>query len=293
MKYEHPHIVVGSSLNALLFAFVNKYPVFFAQERRPFRFDHFPIGTDLSCLKISMSTKSLTTFEGEKEVGIPKELLWERLLFLLGLEGQLPLSNLCHTLRMTESSLVCSNEYSKIAEINFERCYYFGDEQSVGIVKEKALDPPQFMCYDWIAFNRGGKHDIDYIEFDDDLVREIWFYPSDRIDGTTAVKDACVVSTLTGEQLRDFSYSETMARFKLVHQMESLGMKGKFNGYGPNGKPKHYKFRTSSIARQKNERRSAPEPQASNIEVPQDSEESLLEALPPACVGYDRLLRHL
>ena len=293
MKYEHEHIVVGSSLSALLFAFVNKYPVFFAQERRPFRFDYLPIDADLSGLKISMSPKSLTTFEGEKEVGIPKELLWERLLFLLGLEGQQPLSNLCHTMRWTPDSLVCSNEYSKIAEVNFERCYYFGDDQSVGLAKEKALDPPQYICYDWIAFNRGGKHHIDYIEFDDDLVRQVWFYPSDRIDGATAVKDACVVSTLTEEQLRDFNYSETMARFKLVHQMESLGMKGKFNGYGPNGKPKHYKFRTSSTARQKHEQRITPQPQASNIEIPQDSEEDLLEALPQGCLGYDRLLRHL
>ena len=32
--------------------------------------------------------------------------------------------------------------------------------------------------------------------------------------------------------------------------MEKRGMKGKFNGNGPNGKPKHYKFRTSYITRE-------------------------------------------
>ena len=33
--------------------------------------------------------------------------------------------------------------------------------------------------------------------------------------------------------------------------MEKRGMKGLLSSYGPNGKPKHYKFKTSTIARQK------------------------------------------
>ena len=111
------------------------------------------------------------------------------------------------------------------------------------------LDCDTYVCYDWIAFNRGGKHQVDYMKTQDDFVREIWFYSSDRIDGNTLVKDACAVSHLTQQELDDFDYSETMARFKVVNEMESRGMKGKFNGYGPNGKPKHYKFRTSCIRR--------------------------------------------
>ena len=44
-------------------------------------------------------------------------------------------------------------------------------------------------------------------------------------------------------------------------------MKGKFNGYGQNGKPKYYKFRTSSIARTKRQCADKQKPEAKNIKI--------------------------
>jgi hypothetical protein len=293
MTLEHENIVVGSSLCALLYAFSHNYPVFFAEAQRPFRFDHLDRHIDLSCLKIPTCQQSLTTFEGVKLVGHPKEILWERLLFLLSLDGKVSLSNLCHTLRYTGEALICSNEYSKIAEVQFKNCFYFGEDNSEGLVIQKEVADPSYVCYDWIGFNRGGKHEIDYIKTDDHLVNEVWFYSSDRIDGATPVKDACVVSILSEEDLLSFDYSQTMARFKLIHEMESRGMKGLFNGHGPNGKPKYYKFRTSSIARERHKQTVTSEPSAANITIAPESEEALLKDLPAACMAYDRFLRHL
>ena len=241
---EYDTIVIGSSLSAVLYAFNNKFPIFFAEERRPFRFDYLEPALDLSCLKIPGAAKSLTTFGGEKNIGVTKELLWERLLFLLSLDGNAPLSNLCHSIRYDGDRVVCSNEYSKIMEFKFNECIYFGDKKSTGFVSQKGLDEDSYVCYDYIAFNKGGKHEIDHIRTNDDFVSEIWFYSSDRIDGNTPVRDACAVSKLTGVQLTDFDFSETMARFKVVHEMEQRGMKGLFaGGYTTAGNPKHYKFR--------------------------------------------------
>ena len=124
-------------------------------------------------------------------------------------------------------------------------------------------------------------------------MNEIWFYPSDRIDGATQVKDACVGSYLNEREISDFNYSETMARFKMVHEMESKGMKGKFNGYGANGKPKHYKFRTTSIYRQKSEQRNQHKPKSACFEIPKNSEKDMLQNLPEASLAYDRFLRYL
>ena len=85
-----------------MFAFNNELPIFFSEVRRPFRFDHFEPCIDLSAVKLKNSQKNLMTFEEDKVVGIQKELLWERLLFLLSLKGNVPLSTLCHTLRRIE-----------------------------------------------------------------------------------------------------------------------------------------------------------------------------------------------
>ena len=291
--YEHEKIVVGSSLKALLYAFINDYPVFFAEQRKPFRFDCLPPTGNFDNLKIDNSVATLSTFAGNMEVGCSKQILWERVLFLLSLDSKAPLSNLCNTIRCGGESISCFNEYSKIAEIGFDTCYYFGDDNSRGFVNQKKLAEKEYICYDWVAFNRGGKHDIDYIKTGDKFVKEVWFYPSDRIDGNSPVKDACAVSILTESQLLDFDYSETMARFKLVHEMESRGMKGLFNGYTKKGTPRYYKFRTTSTARTKHQQANKIEPQSKNIEIPTISEEDLLQSLQEACLDSNRFLRWL
>ena len=292
MIFEYDKIVIGSSLTAVLYAFSNNYPIFYTQHARPFRFDYLPPGQDLMCLKLGDQAKSLTTPEGVKLIGQPKELLWERLLFLLSLDGKSPLSGVCRSIRYNGDTVVCSNEYSKIMEFRFNECYYFGDQGSTGFIEQKALDEDTYICYDYIAFNKGGKHEVGYIKTADDFVREIWFYPSDRIDGNTPVRDACAVSRLTKTELQDFNFSETMARFKVIYEMESRGMKGLFaHDYTTTGKPKHYKFRTTSIRRQTDKQTNEFKAQASNILFPKIDEESLLKSLQTACVAYDRFLR--
>ena len=127
----------------------------------------------------------------------------------------------------------------------------------------------------------------------DDFVKQVWFYPTDRIDGNSPVKDACLVSRLTDEQLLDFNYSQTMARFKMIAEMESRGMKGLFNGYSPTGNPKYYKFRTTSMGRTRCPQLERSQPSIDAVEVPEIKEEDLLKDLSAACVGYNRLLENL
>lgn len=293
MILDYDKIVIGSSLEALMFAFNNQLPVFFSEAERPFRFDFVDPSLDLSDLNLENEERVLKSIDGEIKVGLPKEILWERLMFILSYFGKAPLAALCRSMRYTGSSIIFSDEYSKIAEVNFNHCYYFGDKNCHKLLNEKPIDRRTYICYDWIAFNRGGKHDVDFIKTKDDFVGTIWFYSSDRIDGNSPVKDACVVSRLTAEQLTDFDYSETMARFKMIHEMENRGMKGKFNGYGPNGKPKHYKFRTTHIARGAQKDNEKIESSQSYVEIPRYTEHSLYKNLSSASVAYDRLLRVL
>jgi len=242
MVYEYTDIVVGSSLQAVTYAFNNRYPIFFSNLDKPFRFDFLDYNLDLSFLKLSVEPKTLATFNGDMKVGVPEQLLWERLIFLLSLSGLTPVINICKSIRYDHGIITCFNEYSKIAEVRYKRKHDFTATNKTN----------KLICYDWIAFNSGGKHEIDYIKTNDNFVDEIWFYPSDRICGNTKVKDACAVSYIDKELIDDFEFSETMAKFKVIKEMEARGMKGLLSSYGPNGKPKHYNFKTSTIGRQKN-----------------------------------------
>ena len=290
MIHEYDEIVIGSNLSAVLYAFNNKLPIFYTRAQRPFRFEYVDPTVDVSCLGLDAERTELLTHKGKTNVGVAKELIWERLLFLISLAGRAPISTLCESIRHNGESLICSNEYAKIAEVKFEKAYYFGDPNCSGLVHEKTVANPHYMCYDWIAFNRGGKHEIDLIETPDNFAKQIWFYPTDRVDGNSPVKDACVVSTLTKEQLLDFDYSQTMARFKMVAEMRNRGMRGTFNGYSPTGNPKYYNFRTSIIGRETNKKPSHTRSALAPVEISQSEEKALLEDLPQGCVGYHRLL---
>ncbi len=293
MNREHQQIVVGGSLKAILFAFKKNCPVIFTDPQMPFRFEHLDYNIDLGVLKLDNKKNKLLSTQDYKFVGLEKLLLWERLVFLLSLDSKVPLSNLCKSMRCVDNRIVCFNEYSKIAEFKFDKCYYFDEVNSIDFVTEKNIDSELITCYDWVAFNKGGKHKVDYIETDNSFVNDVWFYSSDRIDGATAIKDACIVSQLRKDQLESFDFSETMARFKLEHEMYARGMKGPSNGYGPNGKLKHYKFRTTSIARSTRRTKRQIKSKASNIEIPQISEQDLLEDLQQSSVGYNRFLKWL
>ena len=290
MIHEYDEIVIGSNLTAVLYAFNNKLPIFYTRPRRPFRFDYLDPDIEVSCVGLEDEHQQILTHTGTIKVGPRKELLWEKLLLLISLAGRAPLSNLCQTMRHNGQSLICSNEYSKIGEIIFQKGYYFGDEGCSGIVAEKTVANPRFICYDWIAFNRGGKHKIDLIQTSDEFVNQIWFYPTDRVDGKSAVKDACIVSHLTAEEMEHFDHSQTMARFKMIAEMKERGMKGLFNGYSATGTPKYYNFRTSIIGSERHQKPTLSQPSIETIEAPELSEKDLLEGLSAAAMGYNRLL---
>tara|TARA_R110002012_G_scaffold30147_2_gene91868 strand:+ start:1116 stop:1904 length:789 start_codon:yes stop_codon:yes gene_type:complete len=259
---------------------------------RPLFFERLPVDIDLSFLNIQNETRKLISINEEIDVGAPQEILWERLLFILSYVGKAPLANFCDSMRYNGETLVFSNFFSKIAEVSFDACYYFGDNNCYRLIDQREVDKGNYVCYDWIAFNSGGKHNIDYIKTDDGLAREIWFYPSERIDGKTKVKDACVVSYLTDSQLMDFDYSETMARFKMLHEMKERGMRGLQNGFNSAGNPRHYKFKTSHMKREIKENEILKE-YKDHIQIPEIAIQDLYKDLRSATLSYDRFLRHL
>ena len=110
MVYEHTDIVIGSSLEAVIYAFNNRYPIFFSNIDRPFRFDFLDYNLDLSFLKLSIEPATLKTFDGDMKVGIPKELLWERLIFLLSLSGLAPVVNICKSIRYDHGIITCHDQ---------------------------------------------------------------------------------------------------------------------------------------------------------------------------------------
>ena len=250
VSLHYPEIVVGSSLEAITYSFLNNLPFFFAHLEHPHRFDRFDPNQDLSLFDLENTTTSLHTPKEKKIVGIEKGVLWERLYFYLSLAGLNPISDCASSLRFDEENLfVFTHQGSKIT-VSFDKAYVFSDIEVYGLPEPLGIKDQKYKVYDWFDVRRGMNHEFDAIQDDDHFVTEILFFQSERADNSS-YKDAVAISYLTEQQLSEYEYSDVSARFKTLHLMKESGIKGPRNGRDHYNKEKfkYYAIRIENAAR--------------------------------------------
>ncbi len=292
MNSYYEQIVVGSSLRAVLFAALNDFPVFFTKPEKPFEFDYFDPSIDLSSWGLHNELQLWTTPNGEKKTGQNKIALWEHVFFVLGLKGLTPFSDFCSSLRIDDNTLTGYSEYAKLRSVDFGVCHYFDDHASYNLLPSENT-PKTYNVYDRFAFIRGGKHHLDLIEDKDHFCNKIWFYPSPRLDGETLIKDACVLSILSDDQIDDFDFSETLVRLTTLQKMKDLGLRGPKNGKQADGSQRYRSFKAQAINRTKFLISPPLWLETDTIKVPQIAEADLVKDLGRIAENNKRILNSI
>jgi hypothetical protein len=229
INVERDKLVVGSTLEALIYCFLNNLPMVCTHLQPPFSFEHFNVDDDLSVFGVQNIEKIIKTNLGKKTVGLDKLWLWERLFFHLSVSGLCFLSDKAVSLRISNNTIKASTANARMAKIYFNDLVIFDDMNVHGLGVYK-IEDKMFTVYDWFDVRSGMKHNYDQIEDTTSFVNHIIFYPSGRVAGDHNFKDAIAVSYLTKEQLDDFEYSDINARFKTRHLMKHHGIRGARNG---------------------------------------------------------------
>ena len=226
--YEWGEVVVGSSTAALLFAFMRRLPVLFASSDEPFRLNEISEDYDLSFM-------GLEPFQAYNE-----RLVWQRLMFLLGMSGLVPLSSLAGSIRVEENSLRIVTKNQRLIKGTFTKLHVFDDRDIAGLPDLSGEIREKNRVIDWVNVRRCSRHDIRTLTGSSDFASQIFFYPTDRSDNKT-YKDLVVISHLTDAQLNDFEFSDTMVKFVVTEMMKEAGIKGRKNGidYKQGGKQKY------------------------------------------------------
>jgi hypothetical protein len=226
LSFDKDTIVVGGCIRALLYAFFHELPVVFTKPNPPFRFDTFP-NCDANIL--GLEEKERTQLE-----------VWERIVFLLGMSGNLPISGLDNKLRILDNTLTVTSG-NTATKFNFNKLVIFDDKQVKGLPRVKREEKEKNTVIDWVNVRSGCSHDIPYLVDNEGLfVNKIIFYPTERSDNKKN-KDLVAISHLTDEQLQDFDFSDTMARFKILKMMKAAGIRGARNGRDVKN-PEKYKY---------------------------------------------------
>lgn len=250
INVECDKLVIGSTLEALVYCFLNNVPFVYRQLSSPFRFEYFNWDDDLSVFGFKNTPRSIKTNLGEAKTGISKLWLWERLFFYLSMAGLCPIVNEAVSIRISNNTVKAVTSNARMAKIHFNELIIFDDKDVYGLGVHK-IEDKKYKVYDWFNVRSGMKHEYDRIEDTTDFVKHILFYPSDRVSGDHNFKDAVSVSYLTKDALTSFEYSDINARFKTLHMMKQEHIRGARNGRDMNDKTKfkYYSVRIENVRR--------------------------------------------
>jgi hypothetical protein len=219
--YQYDTIVIGGGLNAKVYSYFNKCPCVYGSDASPFRFDVFE--------------KGLSLFETQNMLQA-----FEKLSFVLGMSGQLPMGDKAASINIRDNVMKVSTHNSRLGRFEFNKLVIFDDRNVYGLplIKERKVGKSRVI--DWFDVRSGMEHDHDLFETEEFFVERVIFYPSDRFGNQNAGrlrKDLVAISHLDQDEIGDFDYSSTMARFKILQMMKDAGIKGARNGrdtYNPN-----------------------------------------------------------
>jgi len=247
---EYDKVVIGSSLEALVYCYLNNIPFVCSQLSSPFRFEYFNWDDDLSIFGVKNISHSVKSNLGETTRGIDKLWLWERLFFYLSVAGLCPLSDKAISLRISDNIIKATTPKARMAKIHFNELIVFDDTSVLGLGVPEIKDKI-YTVYDWFDVRSGMKHEYDRLEDNISFVNHILFYPSDRVAGEHNFKDAVAVSYLRKESLDVFEYSDINARFKTLYMMKEAGIRGARNGRDMKNKAKfkYYSVKIENIKR--------------------------------------------
>ena len=212
---------MGGDICSFAYAATHNLPVIFVDPKAPFKFDL--ISQDLD----------LTAFGIQQDESTTETEVWETLLRLCSLSGLVPVSTGAQSIRVKDNLLVISTNNMRVIKAEFNKLLVFDPDQIQTLPTIVSQKRGKNRVLDWFNVRSGCRHDIEHIMFEDNFIKEMYFYPTDRSDNSS-LKDVVAISYLNDEETDSFDFSETMARHKVEHLMKEAGIKGRANGYKDN-----------------------------------------------------------
>ena len=217
-EYYYKKVIVGGSLEALLFSFVNEIPIIIKEPLVPFELEKFTGDHDFRFLG----------YEGIRQVY--KSELWDRLTFLLSMNGMVLMPNIVRNIRNESKCFTITTVDNSRIKIRYKEKVNF----------DKILDS-SVNIYDWFDVRSGAVHSHRIIEDSGSkFVNKLFFYPSKRIGQTKSRSDVVAFSKVRVDKLLDYENSESYARLKVLKMMKDQGIRGTANGYNKRGIRLHY-----------------------------------------------------
>ena len=227
VEFHFDKLILGGSLESLLYSFVHEIPIVISNPIIPFELETMDYDGDFKFLG----------YEHARE--IYKSEMWDRLSFILSMAGLVMMPNTIKNVRQENKSLVFATQGNSRITINYQTLISFDKEN------EEFLH-----VYDWFDIRSGSKILRDKISDLEDFVKEVYFYKSGRTGMKHGAKDLVTYSKINPLELDDYEKSASFCRLKTISMMKSEGLRGKPNGYNKRGTPLYYAIKLEHTHRE-------------------------------------------
>jgi len=200
-QYEYDEVVIGNSLAAVFYSFVNNCPLLFQKYNPPNEFEFLNVQ---SLLNFNKTQNSLKMPNKEIILGNQKKYIYDYLLFVLSASGLTPFSDKIKTIRIQENTnLKIITDRARTYNVKFNKLKIFNFDNIEGFLY-KVVEKKRLVC-DYFKITTK-KHDLGLIDVGDDFVNKIFFKKN----------IICVHSKLTKDELKKFEYSVVPLKYKLL-----------------------------------------------------------------------------
>ncbi len=227
-EYNFDKLVIGGSLESLLYSFINDTKILILDKLYPIEINKVAYEPSLRLLGYT-NTEIVTKSE-----------LWDRLTFILSMNSCLASPNIISSHRERDDKIVVVTERNK-------RIIYSADE----IVNFDKVDEENLTMLDWFNVRSGNNHDHKIIEDPKNrFINKIHFYKPNRLGSNSARRDVLALSDFTLEESQMVDHSEGIARIKILQMMKDRGIRGQSNGISKSGIKLHYALKIEHTFRE-------------------------------------------
>lgn len=217
------NVVIGSSLEAIVFAFLNNYKILINDKVYHYPFERLPRGIDYaSSFFYHPLEKDFCTTEIKTKILERKQFLAEHILFAHNFAGMCPASDMISKilLKREQKQLRISTKFTNDnITVGFDNLYIFNVNNLLNVSASKTKERKKLKCIDWFHATKNSIQDTDLILTGNDFVSEVWFFRK----AANQFKDLLTVSYIDKKDINDPEYGPSMVRLEAKDYLQKFG----------------------------------------------------------------------
>lgn len=199
----YDNLIIGSSLEAVLFAHETQTPLISCRLERPYYFEEIE----------------------DFGLGNNKLQIWQKYAFILSLANLMPMSDKIKHIRYVDANtLKVILKADKTIIVKFNRLFVFDDYRFYDLPNETGITTNENMVIDWFHVVSGKHHDFSYLSRGSAFINKILFYERPYGKLARAPKNALALSYLSKSQLDNPKYADYVVKIKTEKLMAENGI---------------------------------------------------------------------